>query len=115
MVCAEYAYSLTVNSKDDVHSFGVVLLELVSGKKATGDVEFGEGVDIVGWIRSIVRNGGVQGIVDRRIGVETYMEEIVGVLDVGLNCTKEAPKDRPSMRKVVEMLEKCKPNAPPQC
>ena len=43
---------MKVNQKSDVYSFGVVLLELVSSKRATGEIEYGESLDIVGWIRS---------------------------------------------------------------
>lgn len=45
----EYAYTLKVDEKSDVYSFGVVLLELIAGKKPVG--EFGDGVDIVRWVR----------------------------------------------------------------
>ena len=43
---------MKVDLKSDVYSFGVMLLELVSGKRATGEIEYGENLDIVGWIRS---------------------------------------------------------------
>ncbi|KAF7826640.1 Leucine-rich repeat receptor-like serine/threonine-protein kinase BAM1 [Senna tora] len=41
----EYVYTLKVDEKNDVHSFAVVFLELITGRKPVG--EFGDGVDIV--------------------------------------------------------------------
>ncbi|GLJ27081.1 hypothetical protein SUGI_0530880 [Cryptomeria japonica] len=55
---SEYAETrLKVNKKSNVYSFGVVVLELVSGKKATGDEKYGEDADIVSWIRNTIRMG----------------------------------------------------------
>ncbi|QHN83202.1 Leucine-rich repeat receptor-like serine/threonine-protein kinase [Arachis hypogaea] len=50
-IAPEYAYTLKVDEKSDVYSFGVVLLELVTGRKPVG--EFGDGVDIVQWVRKM--------------------------------------------------------------
>ena len=48
-MCAEYAYTHNVNEKSDIYNFGVVLLELVTGKKPN-DVEFGDYSDIFRWV-----------------------------------------------------------------
>ncbi|GLJ48957.1 hypothetical protein SUGI_1032960 [Cryptomeria japonica] len=49
-IAPEYVERLRIDEKSDVYSFGVVMLELVSGRKATGEMEYGKGADIVGWI-----------------------------------------------------------------
>ncbi|KAH9302384.1 hypothetical protein KI387_013967, partial [Taxus chinensis] len=51
----EYANRLKVCEKSDVYIFGLVLLEVVSGMKVTGDVAYSEGVHITQWIRNIIQ------------------------------------------------------------
>ncbi|GJV67589.1 receptor protein kinase CLAVATA1-like protein, partial [Tanacetum coccineum] len=48
----KYAYTLKVDEKSDMYNFGVVLLELISGKKPVR--EFGDGVDILRWVRETI-------------------------------------------------------------
>uniref|UniRef100_A0A0D6QWK2 Protein kinase domain-containing protein n=1 Tax=Araucaria cunninghamii TaxID=56994 RepID=A0A0D6QWK2_ARACU len=122
-IAPEYVERLKVSEKSDIYSFGVVLLELVSGKKAIDDVEFGEGANIVGWInQTLWKVGGAdkseaeQRVLDRRILDEVgcnFIQEMLGVLCVGLVCTNRIPSGRPSMRDVVGMLNMCRstPNA----
>lgn len=92
-----------MSEKSDVYSFGVVMLELVSGKRATGEAEYGEGVNIVEWIQSRI----LMGVVDERIADANCVEQMMCVLRVGLMCTDRVPYRRPCMRRVVELLVAC--------
>jgi serine/threonine protein kinase len=66
--CAEYAYTLKVNEKSDIYSFGVVLLELLTGKRPI-EAEFGDGVDIVQWVRrKIQTKDGIVEVLDPTMG-----------------------------------------------
>lgn len=104
-IAPEYAYTLRVDEKSDVYSYGVVLLELISGRRPVGD--FGEeGVDIVQWAKMETNwsKEGVAEILDRRLsGVD--MEEAMQVFFVGMLCVQERSVERPTMREVVQMLE----------
>lgn len=92
-----------MNEKSDIYSFGVVLLELVTGRTPI-DPEFGEG-DLVRWVStSLNQNGTVQEVTDPKLG-SANIEEIRRVLDIGLLCTNALPINRPSMRKVVKLLQ----------
>ncbi|XP_017971519.1 PREDICTED: receptor-like protein kinase HSL1 [Theobroma cacao] len=101
-IAPEYAYTLRVNEKSDIYSFGVVILELVTGKPPT-DPEFGE-KDVVKWVCATCDQKGVDQVIDPRLD-STYKEEICRVLDIGLLCTNALPINRPSMRKVVKLLQ----------
>eukprot|EP01018_Ginkgo_biloba_P040762 Gb_38507 [translate_table: standard] len=107
-IAPEYAYTMRVSEKSDIYSFGVVLLELVSGRQPTDEREFGEQCEIVSWIcNRISIDKGVEGVLDWRVE-ERYKKEMVEMLKVGLLCTTSLPIRRPSMREVVEMLM-CRP------
>ncbi|KHG10910.1 Receptor-like protein kinase HSL1 [Gossypium arboreum] len=101
-IAPEYAYTLRVNEKSDIYSFGVVILELVTGKPPT-DPEFGE-EDMVKWVCATYNQKGVDQVIDPRLD-STYKEEICRVLDIGILCTDALPINRLSMRKVVKLLQ----------
>ena len=100
---AEYAYTLRVNEKSDTYSFGVVLLELVTGKPPV-DPEFGE-KDLVKWVCSALEQKGVEHVLDSRLDMGLFKDEMVRVLQIGLLCASSLPINRPAMRRVVKMLQ----------
>ncbi|KAH9301085.1 hypothetical protein KI387_012668 [Taxus chinensis] len=109
-IAPEYAYTLKVNEKSDIYSFGVVLLELVTGKQPV-DPGFEENRDLVKWVcNKIEWQDGWYGVLDSRIS-DCFKEEMILVLQVALLCTTSLPSNRPSMRKVLEML----PESRQQC
>lgn len=100
-----------MDEKSDVYSFGVVLLELVSGRKPVG--EFGDGVDIVQWVRKMTDGNkeGVLKILDPRLST-VPLHEVMHVFYVAMLCVEEQAVERPTMREVVQMLtELPKPSA----
>ncbi|KAI4319506.1 hypothetical protein MLD38_033094 [Melastoma candidum] len=109
-IAPEYGYTLKVDEKIDIYSFGVVLIELVTGKRPL-EQEFGESIDIVEWIRTKIReNRPLEEVLDRNIGNCSYVQvEMLMVLRIGLLCTAKLPRDRPSMRDVITMLGEAKP------
>ena len=111
LVFAEYAYTLQVDEKSDIYSFGVVLMEILSGKRSV-DSEFGDGNSIVDWVRSKIKSkDGIIDILDKNAGAScaSVREEMMQMLRIALLCTSRNPADRPSMRDVVLMLQEAKP------
>lgn len=100
---AEYAYTLKVDEKSDVYSFGVVLLELITGRKPVG--EFGDGVDIVQWVRKMTDSNkeGVLKVLDPRLS-SVPLHEVTHVFYVAILCVEEQAVERPTMREVVQIL-----------
>ncbi|KAG8369158.1 hypothetical protein BUALT_Bualt15G0122200 [Buddleja alternifolia] len=107
-IAPEYGYTNKVTEKSDLYSFGVVLMELVTGKRAI-EPEFGENKDIVDWVCSKLKTKeSVVSIVDSAIP-EVYRENAIKVLKVAILCTARLPTLRPTMRTVVQMLEEAQP------
>lgn len=107
--CAEYAFSTRVDEKSDIYSFGVVLLELVTGKRAVNSAVFGEGSDLVRWVSDKVQTeDGIYEILDPNCG-KSSQQDMIAFLRVAMMCTSFNPVDRPSMRNVVLMLMKAAP------
>ncbi|XP_030528261.1 leucine-rich repeat receptor-like serine/threonine-protein kinase BAM1 [Rhodamnia argentea] len=102
-IAPEYAYTLKVDEKSDVYSFGVVLLELVAGRKPVG--EFGDGVDIVQWVRKMTNSNKeeVQLILDPRLST-VPLHEAMHLFYVAMLCVEEQAVERPTMREVVQIL-----------
>ncbi|XP_022730984.1 leucine-rich repeat receptor-like protein kinase TDR isoform X2 [Durio zibethinus] len=110
-IAPEYAYTLQVDEKSDIYSFGVVLMEILSGKRSV-DSEFGDGNSIVDWVRSKIKSkDGIIDILDKNAGASCapVREEMMQMLRIALLCTSRNPADRPSMRDVVLMLQEAKP------
>ncbi|KAM1162751.1 hypothetical protein FF1_001752 [Malus domestica] len=110
-IAPEYAYTLQVDEKSDIYSYGVVLMEILSGKRSV-DAEFGDGNSIVDWVRSKIKTkDGINDILDKNAGAgcAPVREEMMQMLRIALLCTSRNPADRPSMRDVVLMLLEAKP------
>lgn len=101
-IAPEYGYTLRVNEKSDIYSFGVVILELVTGRLPV-DPEFGE-KHLVKWVLTTLDQKGLENVIDPKLDV-VHMEEIGRILNIGLLCTNSLPINRPSMRRVVKMLQ----------
>lgn len=102
---AEYAYSMKVTEKCDVYSYGVVLLELVTGKPPIQPLE--QGGDLVAWVRNHIHAHSFSlDILDARLDFsdQINVDQIFHVLKIAVLCTHLSPSARPTMRQVVSML-----------
>ncbi|KAK3037561.1 hypothetical protein RJ639_031994 [Escallonia herrerae] len=95
--------SLRVNEKCDIYGFGVLILELVMGKRP---VEYGEEnmVLLNDHVRVLLEQGSVLDCVDSSMG-EYPEEEVLPVVKLALVCTSQIPSSRPSMLEVVQILQ----------
>lgn len=101
----EYAYTLKVTEKCDIYSYGVVLLELLTGRTPVQSID--QGGDLVTWVRNYFLHHSLSsGVFDARLNLEdeATVAHMITVLKIALMCTSMSPLDRPTMREVVSML-----------
>ncbi|CAL5405969.1 unnamed protein product [Camellia sinensis] len=94
----EYAMRGYLTDKADVYSFGIVALEIVTGKGNTNYRPREEFVYLLDW-------GNLLSLVDSNLGPDYPKQEATNMLNVALLCTNISPSLRPSMSSAVSMLE----------
>ncbi|KAG6502363.1 putative leucine-rich repeat receptor-like serine/threonine-protein kinase At2g24130 isoform X1 [Zingiber officinale] len=115
-VAPEYGYGRSASTKGDVYSFGILVLEMVTGKRPTDDM-FGEGVSLQRWARrgcrskleTVVDATLMREVSDRSQEVKKMWEiAIAELLELGLVCSNESPADRPTMLDAADDLDRLK-------
>ncbi|KAL0451035.1 UNVERIFIED_CONTAM: Cold-responsive protein kinase [Sesamum latifolium] len=99
----EYALMGQLTKKADVYSFGVLLLEIISGKSSS-KAAFGEDfLVLLEWTWKLFNEDRLLEIVDPDL-IEYPQDEILRFAKVALFCTQAASQQRPDMKQVVTML-----------
>ncbi|XP_019449223.1 PREDICTED: probable leucine-rich repeat receptor-like serine/threonine-protein kinase At3g14840 [Lupinus angustifolius] len=101
----EYAMHGYLTDKADVYSFGIVALEIVSGRSNTISQLTQECFSLLDWVHVLKAKGNLMEVVDKRLGEEFNEEEAMLIIKVSLLCTNFSPTLRPAMSSVVNMLE----------
>ncbi|KAE8673680.1 putative serine/threonine-protein kinase-like protein CCR3 [Hibiscus syriacus] len=105
----EYYVLNVLTPKSDIYGFGVVLSELLTGRKAVFKNEDGTGpIGVVEYATPRISAGDLWAVVDTRIGVpEVHEVEAVEVMAyTAINCVNLEGKERPNMTDIVSNLEK---------
>ncbi|GMH15854.1 hypothetical protein Nepgr_017695 [Nepenthes gracilis] len=99
----EYALGGHLTTKADIYSFGVLILEVVSGRSSSNPRWGRNHKLLLQWAWELYEEGSVLELVDPVL--KNYPEEeVVRYITVALFCTQAAANRRPPMSKVVEML-----------
>ncbi|RVW12651.1 G-type lectin S-receptor-like serine/threonine-protein kinase [Vitis vinifera] len=104
----EWMINLRINAKADVYSYGVVLLELLTGKRASGfNLATAEGSghnQMVQWFRLKIQEQELEEVIDPRLEKRCHKKEVQRMVRVALLCVEDDRDTRPAMSKVVELL-----------
>ncbi|KAK1432919.1 hypothetical protein QVD17_09822 [Tagetes erecta] len=113
-VAPEYAMTCRVSDKADVYSYGVVLLELISDKKALDPSfsSYGNGFNIVAWACMLLRQGQAKEFFTAGLWDVGPHDDLVEVLHLAVVCTVDSLSTRPTMKQVVRRLKQLQP---PSC
>ncbi|KDP29514.1 hypothetical protein JCGZ_19227 [Jatropha curcas] len=102
----EYYQSFRCTTKGDVYSYGVILLELLSGKKPIDPSEFGDDNNLVGWAKQLHREKRSDEILDVELTAQKSFEaELHQYLRIAFECLDDRPFKRPTMIQVMAMFK----------
>ena len=102
----EYGQSWRSTTRGDVYSYGVILLELLTGKEPTrDDFKDVDGGNLVGWVRGLIKRGDAPEALDPEVSKGPWKLTMLKVLHIANLCTAEDPIRRPTMLQVVKFLK----------
>ncbi|PON41058.1 Mitogen-activated protein kinase kinase kinase [Parasponia andersonii] len=99
----EYAMQGQFSTKSDVFSFGVILLEIINGKKNSSSFLDEKSQTLIRYAWQLWREGKELEFVDPLME-SSPIEDVVRCMQIGLLCVQEDPADRPTMSTVVALL-----------
>ncbi|KAK2646715.1 hypothetical protein Ddye_021910 [Dipteronia dyeriana] len=91
-----------VDEKTDVFAYGVLLLELITGRQALDNSQ----TSLVMWANPLIHNNNIKELVDPILGDAYDLEELNRLIMVASMCIHPSPSDRPQMSQVVQLLKR---------
>ncbi|GFQ05506.1 g-type lectin s-receptor-like serine/threonine-protein kinase sd2-5 [Phtheirospermum japonicum] len=110
----EWITNYAISEKSDVYSYGMVLLELIGGRKNYDPAtECSEKTHFPSYAFKMLEEGKLRDVIDAKLRVDDEDERVDVAIKVALWCIQDDMHLRPPMTKVVQMLEGLSPVPPP--
>lgn len=103
-IAPEYAMEGKFSEKSDIFSFGVLILEIVCGRRNSSFSDNEWSMNLVGHAWTLWTKGSVSELIDALMGTTYSYDEVSRCIQVGLLCVQELPAERPNMSLVLRML-----------
>ncbi|KAL7607107.1 hypothetical protein Lser_V15G20199 [Lactuca serriola] len=100
-----YFYTGKLTMKSDVYAFGVVLFEVLSGRKAVDSTLDEDEWGLAAWTQRKIKEGKLNQIIDQRLIGQISRKCLKEFASVAGHCLHTQPKHRPTMAEVVVKLE----------
>ncbi|CAI0424727.1 unnamed protein product [Linum tenue] len=104
-VAPEYASTGMLNERSDVYSFGILLMEVISGRNPVDYSRPPGEVNLVEWLKTMVTNRNAEGVLDPRLPEKPSSRALKRALLVALRCVDPNAQKRPKIGHVIHMLE----------
>ncbi|KAF3655566.1 putative serine/threonine-protein kinase [Capsicum annuum] len=104
-VAPEYASTGMLNDRSDVYSFGILIMEIISGRNPVDYSRAPGEVNLVDWLKTMVSNRNSEGVLDPKMREKPSSRALKRALLVALRCVDPSAQKRPKMGHVIHMLE----------
>jgi serine/threonine protein kinase len=110
----EWIFNYAISEKSDVYSYGMLLLEIIGGRKNSDPTQGSERAYLPSYAFKMMEEEKVREILDSKLEGYENDQRVATAVKVALWCIQEDTQLRPSMTKVVQMLEgRCAVPQPP--
>ena len=104
----EYGHAWVATLRGDIYSFGVVLLELLTGKRPVEVLS--KSKELVQWVREMRSQGKQTEVLDPALRERGHEEQMLKVLEVACKCINHNPCLRPTIQEVASCLDNADAN-----
>lgn len=100
----EYVIRGQYSTKSDAFSFGILVIEIVTGRRNSGPHFLEQNEDLISIVRRHWEEGNIVEMIDHSLGRNYPEAEVLKCVNIGLLCVQQNPVDRPTMADVMVLL-----------